>query len=83
MAQVRIEEIVDHLRSEMRRALEDAVKECIPNALFDSHELFEVQRAVYRKCSVWENVPDQYVEKTIASASGIPAWPPATANSVR
>jgi hypothetical protein len=63
MAQVKIEEIVDHLSSEMRRALEDAVQAQIPGAQFDSYELFrEFKRAVYRKCDIWENVPDQYVK---------------------
>jgi hypothetical protein len=64
MASIKIEEVVDHLSSEMRRALEEAVGECIPNAKYDSHELFRAfKRAVYRKCSVWETVPDHYVEK--------------------
>jgi len=63
MARVKIEDVVDHLSSEMRRALEDAIREEIPNAEFDSYALFRAfKRAVYRKCSVWENVPDQYVE---------------------
>lgn len=64
MARVKIEEVVDHLRSEMRRALEDAVKECVPEADVDAHDLFRAfKRAVRRKCSTWERVPDQYVEK--------------------
>jgi hypothetical protein len=63
MARVQIEEVVDHLSSEMRRALEDAVRECAPNASFDPHELFRAfRRAVRRKCSTWERVPDQYVQ---------------------
>lgn len=63
MARVKIEDVVDHLSSEMRRALEDAIREEIPNAEFDAYALFRAfKRAVYRKCSVWENVPDQYVE---------------------
>lgn len=64
MAKVKIEEVVDHLSSEMRRALEDAVNEVVPNARFDSYELFRAfKRNVYRKCSTWETVPDRYVEK--------------------
>lgn len=64
MARVKIEEIVDHLSSEMRRALEDAVSEVIGDAAYDSYELFRAfKRAVYRKCNTWENVPDRYVEK--------------------
>jgi hypothetical protein len=64
MAQVNMEEIVDHLSSEIRRALEQAVQREIPNAEFNAHQLFrEFRRAVGRKCSTWENVPDQYVQK--------------------
>ena len=51
MAQIQPEEIVDHLSSEMRNALADAVKEVIPSAEFDQHELFRAfKRAVRRKC---------------------------------
>ena len=64
MAHVKIEDIVDHLSTEMRRALEDAVKSVAPNAHFDAHQLFrEFRRAVGRKCNTWENAPDHFVEK--------------------
>jgi len=64
MARVKIEDIVDHLNSEMRRALEDAVKRAVPDAHFDAYQLFrEFRKAVGRKCSTWENVPDHFVEK--------------------
>lgn len=64
MAQVNIEEIVDHLSSEIRRALGDAVQEVLPNAQIDAHDLFRAfRRAVGRKCNTWEEVPDQYVQR--------------------
>lgn len=64
MAKVKIEAVVDHLSSEMRRALEETVREVMPDANIDSHELFRVfKRAVYRKCIVWEQVPDEYIQK--------------------
>lgn len=64
MAKVKIEEIVDHLSSEMRRALAQTVATMVPDASVDEHELFrEFKRNVYRKCSTWENVPDRYVDK--------------------
>jgi hypothetical protein len=63
MARVRIEEIVDHLSYDMKRALEDAVHRTLPDARFDRNHLFrEFRRAVGRKCSTWEQVPDRYVE---------------------
>ena len=62
MAHVQIEQIVDHLSHEMRRALEDAVRETAPNVKIDAHALFRAfSRAVGRKCNTWEQVPDQYV----------------------
>jgi hypothetical protein len=64
MARVKIEEIVEHLDHDLRRALADAVKEVLPSGTrFDEHELFRAfKRAVRRKCSTWERVPDRYVE---------------------
>lgn len=63
MAKVKIEDVVDHLSSEMRRALEAAVQEVIPDVEFDRSALFRAfRRAVGRKCSTWETVPDQYVD---------------------
>lgn len=62
MAEVQMDEIVDHLRSEVRRALEDAVREAAPNVNIDAHELYRAfRRAVRRKCNQWEQVPDEYV----------------------
>ncbi len=64
MASVKMEEIVDHLSSEVRRALEDAVQQVAPNVRIDAHELFRAfSRAIGRKCNTWEQVPDQYVQK--------------------
>jgi hypothetical protein len=64
MAKVQVEQVIDHLSSEMRNALESAVTETIPDADFDPYELFRAfRRAVGRKCNTWEQVPDQYVQR--------------------
>jgi len=64
MAKVKIEAIVEYLKTDMRRALEAAVKEAAPEATFNSHALFRsFRRAVRRKCNVWETVPDDLLEK--------------------
>lgn len=64
MARVKMEEIVDHLSSEMRRALSDAVEEVSPNSNIDGYDLFRAfKRAIRRKCNTWERVPDGYVDK--------------------
>ena len=64
MAKIKIEEVIDHLSSEMRRALADAISRVLPDVDYDDRELFrEFRRAVRRKCNTWEDVPDAYVEK--------------------
>ena len=64
MARIKVEEVVDHLDTEFRGALIDALGQVSPNTQVDAYEFFRAfKRAVYRKCSIWENVPDQYVEK--------------------
>ena len=64
MARVKIEEIVGHLSTELRKALDEAVRKEIPDADFNPQQLFrEFRRAVRHKCSTWESVPDHYVEK--------------------
>lgn len=63
MARIKIEDVVDDLSTEMRSALEAAVKEVLPDAKFDRQQLFrEFKRAVRRKCSTWERVRDEHVE---------------------
>jgi len=62
MAKVKIESVIEHLNSDMRRALEDAVNRTILDADFDRNVLFrEFVRAVGRKCPTWTNVPDSCV----------------------
>lgn len=63
MAKVKIEEVIDYLDTDIRRALKDTVDKCCPGNNADAHNLFrEFKRAVSRKCSTWENVPDHYIE---------------------
>jgi hypothetical protein len=48
----------------MKRALEAAVDEVLPDAKIDRNELYRAfRRAVGRKCSTWETVSDSDVEK--------------------
>jgi hypothetical protein len=69
MAQVNIDEILERLSSQIRRALASAVENTIEgpdgeSPEFDEYELYrEFRRAVRRKCSTWENVNDQSVKK--------------------
>ena len=62
MAEVEIEEIVDHLRREMTRALEEAVQKVLPGIEFDRKALFKAFKlAVRKKCRTWEEVPEKLV----------------------
>lgn len=62
MKQIKIESVIDHLSHDMKRALEDAVRRQVPGATFDRNALFkEFLKGVYRKCSTWETIPDQFV----------------------
>ena len=63
MARVKIEGIIDHLSHDMKRALEAAIDEVAPSSNIDRDDLYRAfKRAVYRKCSTWEKVPDRYIE---------------------
>jgi len=63
MAQIKIEDVIDHLSYEMKRALEAAVQDVAPNADIDRNELFRsFRRAVGRKCNTWVDVPSQLVK---------------------
>lgn len=64
MARVKIENIIEHLDHDLRRALENTVRSQLRDAHFDPHSLFrEFVREVGRRCSTWERVPDSCVEK--------------------
>ena len=64
MARIKIESVIERLDSEMKRALEAAVEEVLPNVTVDRGDLYRAfKRAVARKCSTWVTVPDHYVEK--------------------
>ena len=64
MTKIKIEEVVDYLSSQMRKAIEDAVYSSVPDAAFDGHVLFrEFKRAIASECDTWVDVPDTYVEK--------------------
>ncbi|HTJ51872.1 MAG TPA: hypothetical protein VL443_20570 [Cyclobacteriaceae bacterium] len=63
MAQVKIEDVIDHLDSDIRKALEQTIKEVFPNQPFNSHQAFRIfVRMVRRKCNTWETVPDGLVK---------------------
>ncbi|MGC2062007.1 MAG: hypothetical protein WA610_03450 [Thermodesulfovibrionales bacterium] len=63
MTRINIEEVVDHLDIQMRKAMEDAVYSTVPDAAFDGHSLFrEFKRAVGSECGTWVEIPDTLIE---------------------
>ena len=66
MARIKMEEIVDHLSTEVRKALSATINNTMQNAEIDDRKLYrEFKRAIGRKCSTWERVPDNYVDKDL------------------
>jgi hypothetical protein len=64
MARIKIEDVLEHLGSDLTAALSGAVREVMPHSRFDEHQLFHAfVRAAGAKCATWETVPDKYVEK--------------------
>ena len=62
MAKVNIEEIIEHLDYDIKRALEDTFVRCYPGISIDRNRLFkEFVKAIRRKCNTWEKVPDRYI----------------------
>ncbi len=64
MARIKVQEVIDHMASQFRSALEAAVNEAVDDdGSFDRYELYRAfRRAVGRKCSTWERVPDRYID---------------------
>ncbi len=64
MVEVAIEEIISRLDREMEKALEDAVSYVLPDAIINKNQLFKAfVKAVGKRCSNWESVPDHCVKK--------------------
>jgi len=63
MAKVKIEDLVYHLDSEFKKALDDTMAQFAPDAQYERNALFKCfLKRVYHHCSVWEDVPDNCVQ---------------------
>jgi hypothetical protein len=63
MAKVNIEDLVYHLDSEFKKALDDTMSQFAPNATYDRNALFKFfLKRVYHHCSIWEEVPDACIK---------------------
>jgi hypothetical protein len=62
MAFVRPEEVIEDLSTVMRFALEDAVRQTLPNVQVNIDTLFQTfKTCVGARCSQWEQVNDSHV----------------------
>lgn len=58
MAKLKVENAVDHLDHEFKKALDDTMREFAPGVRYDSGALFRFfLRRVYQHCSTWEDIP--------------------------
>jgi hypothetical protein len=65
MAKIKIEDVLEHLDSEVKRALESTIREVYPSIQdVDRSVLFRAFiRGISRACNFWESVPDHLVER--------------------
>jgi hypothetical protein len=60
---VKIEDVIDHLESDFKKALAETMKKFAPDIRFNEAEAFRFFLGrVYNHCRVWEPVPDRCVK---------------------
>lgn len=63
MARIKIDGFLEHLDREIRQAIEAALMEVTPGAAVDAYAVHRAfKRALARKCSSWERIPDRYLK---------------------
>lgn len=63
MAKVKIEELIDHLDRELRKALQATLREHFPDQDYTVRSVFKTfQTEVGKKCNVWEEVPNKFIK---------------------
>ena len=63
MARIKSQDIFDHLNSQVRAALDEAVARTLPGSEVDKRQLYlEFRRALALKLKQWENVPNAAVD---------------------
>ncbi|HNW98003.1 MAG TPA: hypothetical protein PKK00_06300 [Bacteroidales bacterium] len=66
MARIKIDSIIDYLDTDLRKALEETIKQHFSDENFDNRELFRTfKRNVSKKCSSWEEVPDHFIDSNL------------------
>lgn len=64
MARIQIEEVLDHLAPEIKKAFESTFKDHFPGATYDINMLFRsFRKNLTLRYKSWAEVPDRYVDK--------------------
>lgn len=62
MAKVKIEELVDHLDREFRKAFEATLREHFGDYDYNARGVFKTfQKEINKKCKVWEDLPNKFI----------------------
>lgn len=61
MAKLKIESVFEHLDYDLRRAMEDTIREYCEQNIDARDFLKSFTRNVGRKCNTWERIPDRYI----------------------
>ena len=62
MAKLNIVEVIDHLETEFRKALNATLREQFPNQDFNSRTVFKTfKNEISNRCNSWEKIPNKYL----------------------
>lgn len=62
MAKVRIEEVIDHLEEDFRKALRATMQEHFPDEHFNTRAVYKTfKNQISDRCNEWENIPNKYI----------------------
>ena len=63
MAKVKIEELIDHLDRDIRKAFEATLREHFADQQYTAREVFKTfQKQIGKKCNAWEEVPNKFIK---------------------
>jgi len=63
MAKIKIEEFIEHLDREIRKALDATILEHFPHQEYNSRALFKTfKKEATKKCNTWESIPNKYIK---------------------
>ena len=65
MAKLNVEQLINHLDLEVRKALEATLREYFPYEEYNSRAISKTfQKELGKRCKVWENIPNKFIRST-------------------